>query len=117
MRTTYIARGYCKECDILFPSARRGGTNHCPKCNNKAKVKCVDKTTPLYNDHKFERCGVDALHVENERWSDAMGINPDQRAEFGQKFPWMEFNKEGQCRVGSRHEKLKIMKARGFIER
>ena len=63
------------------------------------------------------KCGIDALMIENPRWSDAMGINPDQRGIFRKHFPWMEFDGQGRCLVRNRAEKKRIMKARGFDER
>jgi len=121
---TIVTRGYCKGCNIYFNLPDRGGKIFCPQCSKQGARKSVNKNTPLYNTEKirglqsplYPDCRVDALHVNNERWSDAMGINPNQIPEFNKKFPWMKFNREGQCRVSSRHDKLKIMKARGMVE-
>ena len=114
----YVTRGYCSNCDIYFKWGHRQKKMNCPKCEKEAKCKAIPKSTPLYYQAKpkGERCNWDSQHIDNERWSDAMGINPDQREEFGKAFPWMEFDREGRCRVGSRQEKKKIMKARGMVE-
>jgi len=114
-----MTRYYCKHCDKFWKRYEVPNRSMCPDCD-KAMMK---KSFSVHDDPFInkeiagERPNWDSQHIENIRWSDAMGINPDQRAEFGKKFPWMEFDREGRCKVSSRHEKLKIMKARGFTER
>ena len=65
---------------------------------------------------KFDRCGVDAVMVENERWSWSMGVNPKDIPKAMKQFPGSEYNHEGQLRVKSRHHKLQEMKRRGLVE-
>jgi len=70
------------------------------------------------NLHATLRGGtVDALMADNPRWSDALGCNPEQIPDFQRTWPWMEFDKSGRCLVRNRSEKLRILKARGFVER
>lgn len=113
-----MIRAYCKSCDKYFKRYLVEKRGFCPECGGYTKKKSFSShNDPFISKVLGEKCGVDALHVENVRWSEAMGCNPDQIPEFKKKWPWMEFDREGRCRVGSRHEKLRIMKARGFTER
>jgi len=64
----------------------------------------------------FERCGIDATMVENERWSWSMGVNPEDIPTAMKAFPGSEYNHEGQLRVKSRHHKMTELKRRGLVE-
>jgi len=120
MRKVYSFHLYCDKCKKYYQRHEvKDFKRHpkCPECDADLKWKAVDKRNQPFKLRKYGESHVDALYAENERWSEAMGINPDQRPEFAKKFPWMEFDYEGRCRVRNRAEKLRIMKARGFVER
>lgn len=61
---------------------------------------------------QFGRC--DELMRDNPRKSYAMGVNPEQIPEFNKTWPWMRFDKEGNCLIQNRREKMRVMKARGY---
>lgn len=53
---------------------------------------------------------------DHPRWSDALGVNPNQIPAFKRRFPYMEFDPEGRCLVRNRQEKKRILKDRGYVE-
>ena len=58
----------------------------------------------------------DATMIDNERFSDAMGINPDQLPAFMKQFPGSEYNSEGQLKIKNREHKKLEMKRRGYYD-
>lgn len=74
----------------------------CPKCGNRAK-------------HIISLPNTDMK--ENERWSEAMGVNVDQIPQAQKTFPGSEYHPEtGALKINSRKHKLKEMKRRGYVE-
>jgi len=66
---------------------------------------------------KFDYCGVDATMVENERWSWAMAVNPEDIPKAMKAYPGSEYAPDtGQLRIKSRHHKLQEMKRRKLVE-
>lgn len=61
-------------------------------------------------------CKADALMMDNPRWSEAMGINPDQLPEFKKAFPDSTYDKRGRLLIKNRAHKLLEMKRRGYVE-
>jgi hypothetical protein len=60
---------------------------------------------------------INFYEKDNPRWSDALGVNPEQIPQFKKEFgDLMEFDKEGRCLVKNRHHKKQLMKARGYCE-
>lgn len=112
-------RYFCKECNKYFRRYEVPNRAICPECGGVMRsIRFSVQNDPFIGKKLGDKCGIDALHVENERWSAAMGCNPDEIPKFQKKWPWMEFHpKTGDCLVRNRHEKLRIMKARGFTER
>ena len=58
----------------------------------------------------------DELEVDNERWSWAMAVNPENIPEAMKKYPGSQYNERGQLLVRNRSEKLRHMKMRGMEE-
>lgn len=54
--------------------------------------------------------------VDRERFSDSMGINPDQLELAKKTFPDSEYDSEGRLKIKNRKHKLYEMKRRGYIE-
>ena len=54
--------------------------------------------------------------VHNERWSESMGVVPNQIAEAERTFPGSEYDSEGRLRIKNRKHKLFEMKRRGYTE-
>jgi putative FmdB family regulatory protein len=73
----------------------------CEKCGKKAKKIISLPNTDLVN---------------NERWSNTMGVNPRQIPEAMKKYPGSVYNQKGQLRIDNRKDKLKKAKERGFRE-
>lgn len=67
---------------------------------------------------EYGKCRVDELMAEHPRYSDAMGINPDQEPEFRRQFPKLDltFDREGRLLVKNRVHKKQLMKAFGMTE-
>lgn len=63
---------------------------------------------------QFGRCNE--LMKDHPRKSCALGVNPEQIPEFNKTWPWMRFDKDGNCLIQNRQEKLRVMKARGYQE-
>jgi hypothetical protein len=80
----------------------------CPQCKKMTKY-CSVRFNPRKNSKKH-------YGLESPRWSDALGINPDQEVEFHAAFPNLDltFDKEGRCLVKNWQHQKQIMKARGF---
>ena len=79
--------------------------NQCPKCGSRVYTIIYD-----FRDRND-------TPEDNPRWSDSLGVNPEQIPEFKKQFgDLMEFDKEGRCLVKNRHHKKQIMKARGYAE-
>lgn len=54
--------------------------------------------------------------VSRERFSDSMGVNPDQIQEAKKLFPGSEYLPDGRLKVKNRADKKKKLKERGYIE-
>lgn len=75
----------------------------CKECGKRAN-------RDISLEHIHSDCG------DAERWSDAMGINPDQIPLAMKTFPGSEYNSEGQLKIKNRHHKKLEMKRRGYVE-
>ena len=108
MIRTYVFRYKCSKCEALSKF------RYCPKCGDEGTVVRVPKNETL---KKSLECRTDILMRDNERWSDSLGVNPEQIPEFKRVYgDLMEFDRDGRCLVKNRHHKKKLMKARGMIE-
>lgn len=100
----------CKACGTSFDdyasSDERDRPKKCP-CGRMAKRDLIRTLTGG---------SFNGLMVDHPRWSEALGCNPDQVQDFKRTWPWMEFDSGGRCLVRNRAEKLRILKARGFVE-
>ena len=108
---TLVARWFCPDCNIYTNDNTKKA--YCPECNKPMVVKCVDKNAVV---KKPNVCRVDELMVDRPRYSDALGVNPDQIPDFKKRWPWMDFDKEGRCLIRNRADKLRHLKVRGFVE-
>lgn len=104
----------CDKCHYLFDrwhkSENRNKTEKCPECNSPAG-RCFGE--------EIKNSKIDALMVDNVRWSWAMGINPDNPQEVKEareRHPGAVFNERGQMRIANRTEKLQRMKEAGMTE-
>ena len=76
----------------------------------------VKKVNPEIERCRSRRYSVSTDLVNNERFSEAMGVQPHQIDEAMQKFPGSEYNAEGALKIESRKHKLYEMKRRGYAE-
>ena len=76
----------------------------CPKCESRFYGLIYGKGKKMWPE-------------DSPRWSDALGVNPDQIPAFKKKFgDLMEFAPDGRCLVKNRQHKKALLKARGFAE-
>ena len=100
---------YCYRCEL-------GHTNEDfkRKPNPSKYVKCkvcgqrADRDVGL--EHIHTDCG------DAERWSDSMGVNPDQIPLAMKTFPGSEYDHEGRLKIKNRCHKKVEMKRRGYVE-
>jgi len=85
--------------------------NKCPECGSR-KYRLIFGEKKKSKDVLF-----DVTMRDNVRYSDALGVNPEQIPEFKKRFgDLMDFLPDGRCIVRNRHHKKQIMKARGYVE-
>ena len=109
----------CKECRGQESRALAKGERRpymCPHCGVEVTTYTIRFSHNRQVRHPGKENRVDLLMRDNERWSDAMGCAPNQVPEFQKRWPFMEFDSEGRCKVKNRHHKKKIMKARGYYD-
>ena len=104
---------YVCECGSTGGEKPEGPLSGCLVCGKALRAYSIKVGKP---PRPVTRCGVDALHVENERWSWSMGIAPEDIPKAMKMYPGSEYNAEGQLRVASRHDKIKKMRQRGLVE-
>ena len=90
---------------------------------NKSCLNCGGKITRYkmrfgYKPHmQFDvENGIDGLMKENERWSWAMAVNPENIEKAMKQYPGSTYNSKGQLRIKSRAHKLMEMRRRGMEE-
>ncbi len=98
----------------------------CPKCESRfeviAPMSQSSKQRKCECGHTAKRffgqgsCGIDALNRDNERWSETMGVNPDQLPMARKHFPGSEYDHRGRLKIKNRAHKLLEMKRRGYVE-
>ena len=91
-------------------------TVSCEKCGSSVKWRSVVYSVKPVQ--KFADCSVDSMHEGHPRFSDSMGINPDQEPEVRKRFPKLDltFDAEGRLLVKNRKHKLELAKAFGMAE-
>lgn len=97
-----------KEFDSFSSIKKRNKPQKCPSCGGKATR---DIASEFAN---FGR--VNELMVDRPRYSDAMGINPDQLNEFRKHYPDSVYDDEGRLLVRNRAHKKREMKRRGYFD-
>lgn len=81
--------------------------------NSPFKCKCGGKLKRVWSNPHH----INATMVNNERWSETMGINPDQIPEAMKLFPGSEYHPEtGALKIKNRKHKLFEMKRRGYYD-
>jgi hypothetical protein len=70
---------------------------------------------------EIERCrskvfAVNTDLVNNERYSEAMGVTEEQIPEAMRTFPGSEYDSTGRLLIRNRKHKLAEMKRRGYVE-
>ncbi len=78
----------------------------CDECGKRAKK---------IFDHSGKN-SLDSQHVDRPRYSDAMGINPDQERDFMARYPGSEYDGEGRLLIKNRAHKQFEMKRRGYFD-
>ncbi len=106
-----MERFRCRVCS--YDEENASAPHSCPECGSRSYTLTFSKGSKF----KGKFCNIDGTMKENLRYSDALGINPNQTLEFRKHFPWMNFDDEGRCIIHNRAEKKRVMKARGFDER
>jgi len=59
---------------------------------------------------------VDVMMDDRPRWSDAMGINPEQLPDFLKRYPDSTYDSEGRLLIKNRAHKIKEMSRRGYYD-
>lgn len=72
---------------------------------------CGQAAERSYSD---ERVNTDM--IDNERWSESMGVAPNQVAEARRLFPDSTYDKQGRLLIRSRSHKKQELKRRGYAE-
>ena len=75
----------------------------CSVCNKSAK-------RSISSEH------VNTDLVDNERWSESMGVMPEQIPEAMRTFPGSVYDREGRLLIKNRKHKLEEMRRRGYVE-
>ncbi len=90
-----------------------GAFTGCLVCNKMPRTFSIrlGKKRPTFN-----RCGVDAMMGENERWSWSMGVAQEDIPKAMQMYPGSEYNSEGQLKISNRSDKIRKMKQRNLVE-
>lgn len=82
----------------------------CPKCESKSYTLTFGREKPK---EEF----VNITSEDHPRYSDALGVNPDQIPAFKKQFgDLVDFDGEGRCLVKNRQHKRQLLKARGMVE-
>lgn len=101
---TYV----CDVCGMVFDYieclAKRNEAQHCPGCNG-----------PASRNMGLEH--IDQRQIpEHERYSNSMGVNPEQIKEAEKNFPGSQYTPDGRLIIHNRQHKLQEMKRRGMEE-
>lgn len=86
----------------------------CHKIGAKPRIACDVCGKYAKRNIGCEQKNTDCVY--NERYSDSMGVNPDQIPVAKKTFPGSEYLSDGRLIVESRSDKLKKMKERGLME-
>jgi hypothetical protein len=76
----------------------------------------VEEVNPEIERCRSKRYSVNTDLVNNERWSDAMGVVPNQIPEAERTFPGSKYDSDGRLLIKNRRHKLYEMKRRGYAE-
>jgi hypothetical protein len=82
----------------------------CPKCGGGTYSLTYRKVLPK----KREYVGI--AYGENHRWSDALGVAPNQIEAARKIHPGAVFDKEGRMLIRNRTEKKRRLRERGWAE-
>jgi len=107
---TYTYRCKCGSVfDAIVPIRERNKPQKCPDCGGKGRR---DEQSEFASAGKFNE-----LMVDRPRWSEAMGVNPEQIPQAMKMFPDSVYHpKTGALLIRNRQHKLKEMKRRGYAE-
>ena len=95
----------------------------CNKCGQITEEFQID--TNVNNELLCKKCGgntkkivsrVNTDLINNERYSNTMGVNPRQIKEAERIYPGSVYNSKGQLRIDNRKHKLYEAKRRGLSE-
>ena len=65
---------------------------------------------------RSKRYSVNTDLVDNERWSESMGVTPEQVPEATRTFPGSVYDSEGRLLIKNRKHKIQEMRRRGYAE-
>lgn len=74
----------------------------------------VEKPHDVKKSKKYGSIYTDL--VDNERWSESMGVTPEQIPEAVKTFPGSTYDSTGRLLIKNRKHKLQEMKKRGYVE-
>ena len=100
---------HCKECGHTFEGVAAVKTR-----SKKQKCSCGGWAARDIEAEISQFGRVNEMMKDHPRKSYAMGVNPDQIPDFHKTWPWMRFDKDGNCLIRNRQEKVRVMKARGY---
>jgi hypothetical protein len=76
----------------------------------------VSEVNPDIERCRSKRYSVNTDLVENERWSESMGVTPEQIPEAMRTFPGSVYDSTGRLLIKNRKHKIQEMKRRGYAE-
>lgn len=99
-------------CGLLFddyvPMSRRNDAQHCPGCQGPSGRDVEAELASTSN--------IDETTKEHTRYSQSMGVNPEQIPAAMKAYPGSEYTPDGRLIIRSRQHKLKEMRRRNMEE-
>jgi len=104
----------CLRCDYEVRNKWRIGEspNKCPKCGSG----CYRLRFMKENKKKENPLDRNWYERDKERFSEAMGVAPNQVQEAMKIYPGSEYTKDGRLKIKNRAHKKFEMKRRGYTE-
>ena len=85
-----------------------------PRMDPKPMVDCKVCGQPSSRSYRDEAKNTDI--IDNERWSESMGVTPEQVPEAMRTFPGSVYDSSGRLLIKNRKHKIQEMKRRGYAE-
>lgn len=115
----YICPHCGHKAEFLRQMSESGNPQVCRVCSPQAQYGEPAGETLYFmrRDLQAERLGSTDLPYAQPVYSDAMGINPSQIPEFRRAHPGVEVARDGRIVLRSHHERKRVMKELGFLDR